>query len=232
MFNGLIVKLREILDQQPQDCLLCHQISTPLICDTCCQDLQLFEYNKNSQNLMLTPNICRALSDCSFPVLKALALYQWPLSQLITQLKFNHRLINAKALAELFYQQIIQYSQTLPQVLIPVPLHKQRYLERHYNQALLLAKHIGQRANIEVDSNLCVRHKYTQAQTNCSAAQRRNNLRQVFQINGLRPYQHIAIIDDVITTGATADSLFKSLRQVLPQARIEIWAICISLPHR
>lgn len=232
MLKNTLAKLTQLLGQSRQNCLLCQQVSPHLICDICDRDLHCFEYLPQRQNLMLNPEVYKALSNCHFPELKVLTIYQWPVSQLITQLKFNHKVINARALAELFYRHVIQNSENLPQVLIPVPLHKKRYFERHYNQALLLSEHIAKLANISVDTNLCLRGKNTQPQTDSSAVQRRKNLNKAFQIDQIHHYQHLAIVDDVITTGATANSLFQCLEQVLPQAKIEIWAMAISLPHR
>ena len=138
----------------------------------------------------------------------ALFHYQEPIQELILGLKFGNRLINAKIIADLFADYLAQQyeDQAKPQIIIPIPLHHHRLKERGYNQALELARPIAKKLNIPIDSSSAVRIKNTQAQAQLTAKERTQNIKKAFMINfaKLRQYKHIAVLDDVITTGSTA----------------------------
>lgn len=150
--------------------------------------------------------------------------YQYPIDHLIVGLKFANKLIYAKILGELMINKLKKFYQQIeyPEVIIPMPLHKNRLQERGYNQALELAKPISKQLNIPINNNLCQRIKYTKAQTLIPAKQRRNNIKEAFAIKKYFPYKHAAIIDDVITTGNTMTELCKILETTTIKS-IDIW---------
>ncbi|MEP1551145.1 MAG: ComF family protein [Paraglaciecola sp.] len=218
-----------------QDCLICKQSSTQLICGYCKEDLTLFELAAYEYNLMVVPKVKKGLTKASFSHLVALGDYQWPLSKLLTGLKFSAYIPNAKALATLFVEHCIKENSPLPQLIIPIPLHKNRYLQRKYNQSIELAKHINKLTNIPLNTSIMYRHKATHAQTNLSAAKRRQNLKHAFKIsinNNLMQYQHVALFDDVITTGTTMNYAYNTLKAAYPHLEIDIWCICLTLENR
>ena len=94
--------------------------------------------------------------------------------------------------------------------LVPVPVHPARKRKRGFNQAEEIAQTLGELTGIPCDNTLLQRIKATPQQTTLSAGQRRRNLRGAFRI---RPhhYRHVALLDDVVTTGATAESLARLL---------------------
>lgn len=217
-----------------QNCLVCRQNSRSLICRFCQQDLALFKPPLADKNLMLWPKVRDGLAKVSFTNLYALADYQWPLSGLLTGLKFTRRLPNAKALAQLFACHNLQSTDALPQALIPMPLHNNRYLWRKYNQSDAICRHLSKLTGIPCEHKILLRSKATRAQTKLSVAQRKVNFRAAFNIapkalSQLRQYQHIALFDDVITTGATANAAYLCLQASHPQLRIDIWSICATL---
>ncbi|MEP0356157.1 ComF family protein [Paraglaciecola sp.] len=218
-----------------QHCLICKQSSTNLICHYCKEDLALFELTNFDFNLMLYPKVKKGLTKVDFSHLVALGDYQWPLSKLLTGLKFSAYIPNAKALANLFVEHCIKEQTNLPQLILPIPLHKNRYLQRKYNQSIELAKQINKQTNIPITTSIMYRSKATQAQTNLSAAKRRQNLKNAFQI-ATKPdffqYQHVALFDDVLTTGTTMNYAYHALKTAYPHLRIDIWCICITLAHR
>jgi ComF family protein len=115
-----------------------------------------------------------------------------------------------------------------------MPLHKNRYLFRKFNQSIELAKQIGSLSQLDMDTSIINRCKSTPAQTGLSAAQRRKNLRNAFEIDEaavlrLKNYKHIALFDDVITTGSTINCAYRSLRQHSPSLKIDVWSICLTL---
>jgi ComF family protein len=151
-----------------------------------------------------------------------LADYAPPMDRLIQQLKFNQKLHLARLLATLMAKDIAQTALTLPDVLIPVPLHKQRLQQRGYNQALEIARILARTLNVKLDRHSCVRHKVTLEQTGLPAQQRKTNIKGAFHVRRDVRGKHIAIVDDVMTTGSTVAELSKALLQQGAR-RIDVW---------
>ena len=151
-------------------------------------------------------------------------LYASPLKQLISQLKFHGNLTYAPLLANCFLQSVKRRKNHLPECIIPVPLHTKRLHERGFNQALELARFVAQQLNIPLDYSLCQRNKETPFQSGLSAKQRKLNLKNAFLLTKPHKYKHIAIFDDVVTTGTTVNELAKILKMSGVET-IEIWAI-------
>ena len=217
-----------------QNCLVCKQSSSTSICQYCFDDLTLFDVDRYHHNLMLSPKVNLGLAKVDFPNVLALADYQWPLSTLLTRLKFSKNIPNAHALASIFVKHCLSAIPVLPQLIIPMPLHKNRYLFRKFNQSIELAKQICKLSPLDMDTSIINRCKSTPAQTNLSAIQRRKNLHNAFEINEaahqrLKGYQHIVLFDDVITTGSTMNGAYRSLRKHNPSLKIDIWSICLTL---
>lgn len=150
-------------------------------------------------------------------------IYASPLKQLITQLKFHGNLSCAPLLAQGFINSI-KHRKNMPECIIPVPLHQQRLRERGFNQALELARIIASKLNIPLDYSLCYREKPTPFQSGLSAKQRKQNLKNAFKVTNNNSYRHVAIFDDVVTTGTTVNELAKQLKQAGVET-IEVWAI-------
>ncbi|MGS2721083.1 ComF family protein [Paraglaciecola aestuariivivens] len=217
-----------------QNCLICNQDSPATICQYCLYDLEFFDLDRHHYNLLLAPKIKAGLGKIDFTHLLALADYQWPLSRLLSSLKFSARIPHAKALAKLFFNHCLSHHPELPELIIPMPLHANRYLFRKYNQSIELAKHIAKFSQIPMHSLALQRIKATQAQTALSAVQRRQNLAQAFQVNALaRPcldqFSHVALFDDVITTGTTMNCAYQCLAKQYTHLRIDVWSICLTL---
>ncbi|AGH47519.1 ComF family protein [Paraglaciecola psychrophila] len=219
-----------------QSCLVCKQTSNSAICQYCTDDLTLFDIDRYHHNLMLSPKINKGLVNVDFPQVLALADYQWPLSKLLTGLKFSKQVPNAHALATLFVKHCLRSNAMLPQLIIPMPLHKNRYLFRKFNQSIELTKQICSLSQLDMDTSIISRCKSTPAQTDLSAAQRRKNLQNAFAIDAtaaqrLKNYKHIALFDDVITTGSTMNAAYRSIRKHHPSLKIDVWSICLTLTH-
>ena len=151
-------------------------------------------------------------------------IYSSPLKQLITQLKFHHNLSYAPVLAHSFIESVKERKNILPECIIPVPLHSERLRERGFNQALELARIISKQLKIPLDYSLSQRNKATPFQSGLSAKQRKQNLKNAFSIKKSKTYKHVAIFDDVVTTGTTVNELAKQLKQNGVEI-IEVWAI-------
>jgi ComF family protein len=219
-----------------QNCLCCKQSSQNSICQYCRQDLSLFDLDQYQHNLMFMPKVKDGLLNVNFLNVVALGDYQWPLSKLLTGLKFSAYMPNAYALATLFVEHCLKTMPTKPQLMIPMPLHNNRYLFRKFNQSTVLAKNISLLSQVKMDTSIMLRSKPTLAQTDLSSSQRRKNLRNAFKLSdsglkNLHSFQHIALFDDVITTGTTMNCAYKTLRKHHPLLKIDIWCICLTLLH-
>lgn len=156
--------------------------------------------------------------------------YAAPIDQLIVRLKFGAKLHLARLLGELMADHLAQRADTLPEMIIPVPLHRSRLRERGYNQALELARPIAKRLAIPIDYRSCARLRPTSAQSLLPAAARRGNVKGAFGV--VRPLgaRHIALIDDVMTTGHTLQELARVLCKS-GVARIDIWVLARASWH-
>lgn len=149
--------------------------------------------------------------------------YRPPLIPLITQFKFKHRLVMARVFAALLARHI-DPNQARPECIIPVPLHPRRLRERGYNQSLEIALHLSKALDIPIDNRLCQRTRYTAPQTGLAAKERKRNVKNAFGLAGPCQYKHIAILDDVITTGHTITELARLLRKNGVE-EIEVWSV-------
>jgi ComF family protein len=140
---------------------------------------------------------------------------------LIAGLKFSADYKNARLLGRLLAEELTQTPQ-LPDCLIPVPLHKARYRQRGFNQSIEIARAVGNALHIPVDVNSCIRHRDTPHQTQLTAKQRRTNMKNAFSIIKQITAQHIAIVDDVMTTGSTVHELAVVLKKA-GVARVDVW---------
>ncbi len=149
--------------------------------------------------------------------------YEAPLDYLLPRLKFRQKLYLAPLLGALIAEALQERCEPLPEVLLPVPLHPGRLRERGYNQALEIARSVSRQLAIPLALDLCTRRRSTQAQTSLSGAERRRNLRGAFAVRTGQLPLHVAIVDDVVTTGATVEELARTLRRA-GVAMVEVWA--------
>ena len=140
--------------------------------------------------------------------------YAEPIDKFIIALKFHGQLLYAKLLGELLAERLIEYYKNTaePEIIIPIPLHTQRLKERGFNQALEIAKPIAKKLQLPLERYHCQRVKNTAAQTTLTAKERRHNVKQAFGVNKKLP-EHVAVIDDVITTGSTMTEFCKTLKK-------------------
>lgn len=135
-----------------------------------------------------------------------------PIDTLIHRIKYAQQFVLADTLGKLTSQQLIPKIKQIPQAIIPIPLHPIRLRERGFNQAHLLAKPLAKQLNIPLFTRHVIRKVHTPAQAQLNAQQRQANMQQAFELIKPIPYQHIALFDDVITTGATMKALVKLLK--------------------
>ncbi len=90
-----------------------------------------------------------------------------------------------------------------PDLIVPIPMHKNRLQQRGYNQAELLATALAEKVGVPCNTQLMTRHRDTPSQVGLTRRQRITNVKGAFQVNTAIPHQSILLIDDVFTTGAT-----------------------------
>ena len=153
-------------------------------------------------------------------------LYGFPLDRLLPRLKFHRDLAAGRLLAQVMAMSFANLAR--PDVLVPVPLHRARLRQRGYNQALELARPMGRMLDLPVDAGLLLRIRNTSAQSRLDADARIGNLRHAFDVASRIAPPHVALVDDVMTTGATlhaaADALFDAGVE-----RVDAW-ICARAP--
>ena len=112
----------------------------------------------------------------------------------------------------------------LPEILIPIPLHRKRILKRGFNQASELGRVVSSELQIPIRYNICRRIKNTTSQTHLNESRRRQNLAHAFTVENTADCEHIALIDDVITSGSTVNSLARELLSTGIK-QVSVWAI-------
>ncbi|MGZ8243872.1 ComF family protein [Methylomagnum sp.] len=154
--------------------------------------------------------------------------YEEPVRHLVVSLKFGARYPSARLLGALLADSLASRA-NLPEVIIPVPLHPSRYRKRGFNQSTEIARVVSRRLAIPLDLHACRRVRATTAQSRLTARERRRNVRRAFACPSALPYRHVAIIDDVLTTGMTANEVARTLRRAGVE-KIEVWA-CARTGH-
>ncbi len=214
----------------PPTCILCGNpgFNSLDICETCHVRLPrnnvcCYRCAEIFASPIVAPTLCgRCLSETpSFDETHAPFIHQDEIRHLITGLKFGAQFKNARLLGNLLADHVGKAAEK-PDCIIPVPLHKARYHERGFNQALEIARTVSKSLGIPVDYASCGRHKDTPHQTGLSAKKRRQNLRRAFSVQNSIQAQHIAIIDDVMTTGSTANALATELKKA-GASRVDVW---------
>ena len=235
MFSMLVDRLRQCWHLiLPSCCLWCSlpvQQHNRQLCLACQHALPTLPYDLCHYNLLWLPQVAKGLPKAPFEYLLSVAYYQQPYQHWIQQWKFqaNH------AAGELLQQQFAQLllpllssKATLPQAILYVPMHPARQRQRGFNQAQILA-HV---AASTLQLPLLMRLKRVQqnhAQVGLSRQQRRRNLRQAFAVlDGPALPSHIALVDDVVTTGATAGALCRLLRKH-GVTTISLWTLAVAL---
>lgn len=151
--------------------------------------------------------------------------YAYPVDHLVRGLKYHGRVAQGRVLSELLARRIeAARRDRLPDLLLPVPLAPRRFRQRGYNQAIELARCLEHRLQIPLRADLVARARETQEQAALSAKERRRNIRGAFAMIGSLPAAHIAIVDDVVTTGSTVNELARVLKRAGAQ-KVEVWAV-------
>lgn len=208
----------------PSICTLCNQFHKgPLaVCAPC---------------IVLMPQLGPACQQCACPLADAQYLicgfcikkspnfdrafitykFEEPLRTLLHRFKYHKGLYLTSFLSHL----IMNSQPDIPECLIPIPMHPQRMKQRGFNQAAVLAQSLAKKLKIPCELTACHKTINTLPQAILNGEQRQKNLRHAFTTQKL-PYHHITLIDDLLTTGSTANEMALILKKTGIK-RVDLW---------
>lgn len=198
----------------PQQCLLCTAASAVRpVCDACLAHLPVLTPVRCPQcaTPTLLGEVCGAClaNPPAFQSVSAAFQYAWPLATLVQQFKYSGNLALARVLAE----SICAGISAPVDLIVPMPLGPGRLRERGFNQALELARIVGAHTGTPVGIDICRRVDDRPPQASLPWRERAKNIRGAFVYNTDLSGKKIAVVDDVMTTGATLHELAQTLRK-------------------
>ncbi|WP_372742648.1 ComF family protein [Neptunomonas sp.] len=212
-------------------CTLCSKktSSEAFLCPECLEDLP---WLRSACHLCALPlSVTDTLHICGqclkspppFDSTQAVFLYRFPISAIIPKIKHQAGLHHTAWLADCLLKRLLHRPQAWPDAIIPVPVHPLRLIGRGFNQSTLIARYLSQHLQIPLLLNQLKKNKHTKSQSSLTAKQRRSNLHHSFSYHGPL-IRHIALVDDVVTTGTTVKEICSTLRNA-GIVRIDIWVI-------
>jgi len=158
--------------------------------------------------------------------------YEFPLVELIHRLKYGGQVAISRILGTLLARRIAERGSPGVDAVVPVPLHALREVRRGYNQAAEIARFAAELLQLRVEDRLAVRIRNTEEQAALPAVVRRVNVSGAFEVRPRTPLPaSIAIVDDVLTTGATVDALAQAFRRAGCR-HIEVWPVARAAGQR
>ncbi len=216
----------------PWHCCLCRQPSAGMdLCIDCLNDLPWTGLAcSRCAEALISDAVCgRCLADPP-PQAAALAAlrYEFPVRPLIAALKYRQQPSVARVLGELLairIREAVHAENTAwPDCIIPVPLHPWRRYRRGFNQAELIAGYVAKDTGVPLESRCLKRVVNTPSQTALRKSARTKNIRNSFFADPALAGRHIALVDDVITTGATVGECARVLLRA-GASRVQVWAV-------
>ncbi len=145
----------------------------------------------------------------------AVFVYDEVMRRSISMFKYHNRREYAKFYAGEMYEHCGSFLRSCrPEVILPVPVHKQKKRQRGFNQAELVAKELGKLIHVPVDTKYLIRKEKTKPQKELTRQQRKENLKDAFEIQEPeKNYEKVLLVDDIYTTGATIDAISEILKK-------------------
>lgn len=235
---------REFLSTLPHRFWQLYSKLMPIPCRLCCSMNQYHAICESClQNL---PSLGGTCPRCALPVKNSflcgrclhqppeqdlsfsLFPYLDPIDRLIADFKYHDQLFLSQFFAKLMSDQL--RIRPLPSLLIPIPLHANRLRQRGYNQSFELAKALSLQLGIPTSNRYLIKTLDTKSQASVPFKARKQNIQHAFKFIQTIIPAHIAIIDDVLTTGHTANAAAKQLRKA-GATTIEVWTIARTIRH-
>jgi competence protein ComFC len=207
------------------NCILCHRRldkkAVHGVCDHCVDTLPFIHPPRCTvcgKPVVAEDTVCKECSLHGHDYDQAIAVFEYSITmrELVHRYKYGREYSLSRTFGY-FMDQLLKSCSWQVDMIIPVPLHKNRQKERGFNQAALLGEYISQRNQIPCEQRILIRSVDTKTQTSLSRYERTVNLKNAFTIAKSGEVKikekNILLVDDVHTTGATADSCSKVLRQ-------------------
>lgn len=236
--NGLRLLTEPLRKLLPNHCYLCGDISREFLCLGCRGDLPTHgracrccalpvstEFGAASAN----PDtlLCGDCLKYPKPFDRTLAAftYSHPLDFLINRFKHHRHFVCGNYLSRYLVSAVhtAYANKSLPDLMLPMPLHWTRHFKRGFNQSDAIAWQLHKNLSIPL-AHHCRRLKHNPRQQGLKRKERLRNLTQAFTVDSRLEGLHVALIDDVMTTGATVTELSQCLRQA-GAARVDVWVL-------
>ena len=216
----------------PRHCLMCGFASgAENLCQPCSAELPRSGHSCLQCGLPLSHSADRICGHClrrAPPWGSAIAAldYRFPVDQLVCRFKFGRNLPCGQVLSRELILAAREKCTEMPDCIVPVPLHRSRHFSRAFNQADLLARQVGKALGIPVNGSILWRSRRTRAHSGLDAARRKSNIKGAFKcrIPSEKPgaFNHLVLIDDVMTTGATLAECTRALKKG-GAGRVSVW---------
>ena len=213
-----------------EDCLLCGAETAPeLLCPACIGELPALP--ESCPRCALPSPAGAVCGNClnhppHFDATLALWRYEFPCDRLVQALKYRARL----ALAGFFARSLASRPTPEVDLIVPMPLHPKRLAERGFNQALEIARGLARDLGRPIEPRGVLRVKDTLPQTKLPYEERAKNVRGAFQCKLDLSGASVAVLDDVMTTGATLNELARALKRA-GATRVENFVIARTVPR-
>lgn len=223
----------------PGQCLLCQQ-RTGRAFDLCAECQRVLPWNAQacsrcaapfpaaSSDAKRAPSVCGTCTvappvwDSAFAVFR----YAPPVDLMIRQLKFGGSLCDARVLATLLADRLSKHyvPGALPDIVTPVPLSWRRLVRRGHNQSALIARFLCARLGRGARYDVLRRTRHTRPQSQLNRSERHANPNGAFRSTEALSGMSVALVDDVMTTGATARAAARALK-IAGAAEVHVWVL-------
>lgn len=231
-----------------QSCLLCASsidtakssnvpINSDAACKACLKDLPWHPAGSCPQcGLTSNGQLCGSCISAppDFDITHAVFLYQFPIDAMMQRYKYGNSLNLGDTFGKFLSEKVLPERQSKNiDLIIPMPMHPQRLKERGFNQAIEIAKALNNSLtnSTTLDYKSVIRQKLAPPQASLPLKQRVKNIKGAFEVKGDLAGKRIAIIDDVMTTGASLNELAKTLKKAGAE-HVECWVVARTLPHK
>ena len=216
----------------PNQCVICSNELTKteeVLCACCWSELPLTNYENSNEPTHLDRLFwgrVQLYSTYSLMFYRKNNFYK----NVLYDLKYNYRPDIGVKFGEMLGSRMAQLPnfQTVD-VILPVPMHAKKKRARGYNQALAIAQGLSSKIGKPINDNLMERVQHNASQTKMSRFNRWDNIKESFEATALvQGYNHILIVDDVITTGATLESIIQQIQKKSPHIRISVASLAVA----
>ena len=234
----MLIRLLDFI--YPKRCPVCDDIVIPKgksVCGSCKNILIPLQeplcYKCGRQIISNSSEYCDTCMSYNFSFDKAFSL--WPYNSTVKTSLSNFKYRGRREFADYYADKLYEYFHTALTKLnisavVPVPIHPERLKNRGYNQAELIAEILAKKLDLPIVTDYLIRSKNTLAQKNLDPVSRRKNLREAFRINHNSKFyeiqlKNILLIDDIYTTGSTADACSAVLKEAGTE---KVYVLCVA----